>query len=586
MLACLASVHVAYAGGNKERSRIQADFEGLVNVDLSGFETGRPGGSFTVSTTLASPDTFNPIFVRNEATHLVIDRVFAGLVRRNQMTLEYEPYLAAGWTVSEDQTTITFTLREGLTWSDGKPLTAEDFLYARELAFMEGVDGDTRDLFFVGETPAEMETVDKSTLKIVLPRPYAGGMKMATMFPVPKHIFEPVVNESGIEGLRELWSVDTDPTSVVGCGPFLIDSYEEGEEIVFRPNPLYHEKDEKGQRLPYIDQLVVVYSEDEVREMERFLAGELDYLEFRGNEHEALMQRKEELAIELYNAGPADDLSFVAFNQNPIQGPEDRGVLHPQISWLREHDFRRAIAHLIDRKGIIQTVESGFGYPQFSFVPRYSPYHWRKISEKAHKYDPEKAKQLLDDLDYVDSNDDGFREDVDGNKLTLTLVTNSGNSARETIAQMLVQEAAAIGIEIIFESVEYEDLVEKIGTSYDWELAILGLTDSIDPVHLSNVFPSSGNLHLIEPGREEPRREWEQRVDKAWDKANLTLDEGQRKSGFQTVQQIWIEELPWVYTYAPAYLVAGKSRWANFTPQPADGYRWEGFVHAVYQKED
>ncbi len=572
------------AGGNKERSRSGSDFEGLRNVDRSGFETGRPGGQFAVATTLGRPDTFNPVFVNDEPTHLVVDRMYAGLVRRSQMTLEYEPYLASGWTVSEDETAITFSIREGLTWSDGKPLTAEDFVYSRELAFAEGVDGDTRDLFFVGDTPAELEQVDQTTVRLVLPRPYAGAMRMASFHPVPKHIFEPVVEEEGIDGLREMWNVDADPASIVGCGPFLLESYTP-EEVVFRRNPLYHERDEQGRRLPYIEQLAVVYSEDEVAEMELFLDGKLDYLEFRGNEYEALAQRKEELGIELYNAGPADDLSFVAFNQNPIEAPEDGGVPEPQLSWLSEVELRRAVTHLIDRNGIIRSVEAGFGYPQYSFVPQYSPYHWDKIADEAYTYDPEKAKQLLDDLDFVDTNDDGFREDGKGNKLSLSLITNKGNTDRETIGRMLVQEAAAIGVEIVFEAVEYEELVERIGTSYDWELAILGLTDSIDPVDLSNVFPSNGNLHLIEPGRVEPRREWEKQVDDAWDRANLTLDEGRRKSGFRRVQEIWIKQIPWTYTYAPAYLVAAKERWRNFAPQPVEGYRWEGFVHAVFEEE-
>ena len=99
----------------------------LAPIDHSAWEQGKPGGRFVLAN-ISDPKTFNPVLAKETSTTDITDRMFASAVRRNQLTLEWEPHLAERWEISEDQQTITLHLRAGLTWSDLDPP-------------LEGVDG-------------------------------------------------------------------------------------------------------------------------------------------------------------------------------------------------------------------------------------------------------------------------------------------------------------------------------------------------------------------------------------------------------------------------------------------------------------
>ena len=180
---------------------------------------------------------------------------------------------------------------------------------------------------------------------------------------------------------------------------------------------------------------------------------------------------------------------------------------------------------------------------------------------------------------------DGFREDPNGNRISLTLSTNSGNRERESIITLFAQEASGVGIEVTVNPIDFNALVGQLTSSYDWEMIVIGLTGSIDPITGVNVYPSDGALHMIEPQQESPRRDWEKRVDEAWQTANFTTDEEQRKEGWQTIQEIWIEELPWVFTYNAAVMGAYRSNWGNIFPHPIDGYGTGALLEVIYDKD-
>ena len=115
-------------------------------------------------------------------------------------------------------------------------------------------------------------------------------------------------------------------------------------------------------------------------------------------------------------------------------------------------------------------------------------------------------------------------------------------------------------------------------------MILIGLTGSVDPVSGANVYPSHGGLHMIEPGQESPRRDWEKAVDAAWDEANLTTDDEQRMRGFRTLQEIWIDEVPWAYTFAPAVMHAYRNTLGNVKPHPLNGYGMTGIVDRLFVK--
>ena len=567
-----------------EAAAAVSQFEGILDIAHDGWEVGSPGGRFVMST-FVEPKSFNGIVAKEVSTTDITSRLYSSAVRRNQMTLEWEPALAESWVISEDQKSITLTLRPNLVWSDGDDLTAEDFVFSvNEIYYHEDVETSARNALMVGSEPSVWELIDERTFKITLPSVYAGIFEISSIAPAPMHILAPLVEEQGAAAVNSFWGVDTDVTAIPSSGPFVIAEYVPGERVILRRNPHYYERDDAGVRLPYIDEFVMVIVEDMDTQLAKFLAGELDLLEARGEDISVLLDRKAELDFELYSVGPAFSTQFITFNQNPIEGEEDAGIEPPVLDWLSNTSFRQAMAHLIDRQTIVNNVYYGFAYPQYSFIPLVSPYYWADAPMAAFGFNPESAKELLNSIDYVDRDGDGWREDPAGNRIQLTLNTNSGNRQREAIGEIFTQEARAIGIDLTFEPEDFNSLVTKLVATYDWQMILIGLTGSIDPIGGQNVYPSTGNLHMIEPGQTSPRREWEKIVDAAWEEANLTTDEEQRKRGFQKIQEQWIEQVPWAYTVNSAVIHAYKNTWGNLKPQSVDGYSWDGIIERVYLK--
>ena len=322
----------------------------LEPVDHSAWERGRHGGRFVV-TNISDAKTFNPVVAKETSTTDITDRMFAGIVRRSQLTLEWEPGLAERWDISEDQKTITLYLRSGLTWSDGDPITADEIVWSvNEIYKNEEVETSTRDALIVGDEFAEFELIDDLSYRIVLPSVYAGIFEIASIGPMPRHIFEPLIEADGAAAVNSFWGVDTDVSTIVGNGPFLIDEYVPSERVVMTPNPNYYEKDEWGQQLPYLDEFVIEFVEDQDTKLARFVAGETDALGLRGEDYGVLVDQQESDNFLIYNVGPASSTQFITFNQNPIEGDEDGGIEPPALTWLSNKTFRQAMAHLIDRQ--------------------------------------------------------------------------------------------------------------------------------------------------------------------------------------------------------------------------------------------
>lgn len=581
------SVEVAFAyeddvaAGRFEgiRPAVFADrFPGLETVDYDSWESGRPGGVVRVGLLGTPPATFNPVTARTFLEKEVVQATQGTLVRRNQLSLRWEPHLAESWTSAEDGRSITLRLRRGLRWSDGVSLDADDFVWAvNEVYLAEDSPYSEKDFFIVDGRRVRFEALDEHSIRVSSTVPYAGLLELANISPLPRHVLEPLLSRGGMAALAGVGSAEN-PTGLPFSGPFVIGSVE-GRQVTLRANSYYHERDEAGRRLPYLDGMTLVY-EAHPEDLIGGIADEsLDYAIVAREYVDVVVDRFSDYRV--VNAGPSTNTVFIAFNMNPVEGPGDGGIRPPVVDWTNNKTFRIAMAHLVNRDRILEESDLVYAVPQYSPVWTNSPYYWREAEFLGYSYNPERAARLLDSIDFVDRDGDGVREDPDGNPLELELRTNN-DRARVAVMESMIEEAAAVGVRIRGEVVPFGDLVERLTTSYDWEMVIIGLSGSVDPIGGGNVYPSWGPSHLVEPLQESPRREWEALVDEAWAQANFTLDEEERRAGFRVLQQIWTEEVPWIFTYNEIVTVAAGIGLGNVKPHAVFGGRWVGFAHRLY----
>ncbi len=557
----------------QEKSR----FDGVSGIVYDGFAAGKKGGSFVTVLSGGEPKTFNPALLSDPIVTHVAGLMNAALVRRNQMTMEWEPWLAENWVISGGEKEITFHLREGLKWSDGEPITAGDWVFAATVALTPGIQGNGWERFFIENGIAGFVAVDDMTVKLVLPAPYSGAFEIAATYPLPEHILKPVL-EAGPEAFNAFWAKDTDVKAVVGSGPFVMSRYEPGRVLEMAPNPHYFERDSHGAKLPYIDTYVVQFVEDPDAAVEELLSGRIDHCILSPKDAVRTAAVKKDLDIELYDAGPDTVTLFIAFNQNPA------GVEPAALEWLTDKSFRLALSHLVDRKTMIEEFSAGLGYPLVTFMPRSSPYYWEGAQAAAPGYDPGRARQLLDRSGYQDRDGDGIREDQHGNTIELTIRTNEDNAVRVAICEQFSREAKAAGIKISSVAEPFNAIVTRLISSFYWELLLIGFAGEIDPIEQGAIFLSNGSQHIIEPGQDHPGRDWEAYVDAAWSEATATLDEEVKKAAFEKVQRTWIEEAPWVYTYSSAVVHAFKRRWGNIFPRSAEGYGLGAILPRIYER--
>jgi peptide/nickel transport system substrate-binding protein len=259
--------------------------------------------------------------------------------------------------------------------------------------------------------------------------------------------------------------------------------------------------------------------------------------------------------------------NFVVFNQNPGVNPKTAKpfVAPHKLKWFEDVRFRRAVAYAIDKKRIIDVVKNGLGYPQYSPESPSVGFFYNGNVPK-YDYDLVKARALLAEMGFKDRNNDGVLKDVEGRSLEFNLYVNADNTERVDIAGIVRHDLESLGIKVNLQLIEFNTLVSKLTSTFDWEAIVLGLTGSIDPHFGQNVWLSSGQLHMWYPQQKTPATEWEKRLDELFALGAEEMDEKKRKTYYDEYQKIIAEETPMVYTALSARLTAVRNKFGNLKP--------------------
>ena len=507
-----------------------------------------------VDAILSDPKTFNPVLSGDATSSAVGAMLFDGLVTLNPITMETEPALARSWTVSEDGLEIVFTLREGLKWSDGQPLTADDVVFTfNELYLNEAIPSSARDTLKIGESQQfpVVEKVNEQQIKFTLPEPFAPFFDTIGKSILPKHILKPTVDRKDSNGnplFLSTWGVDTPPEKLVANSAYRIKEYANGQRIIFERNPYYWKKSETGEELPHIKEVVWQIVESTDTSFLQFRSGSLDSLGVSPEFFSLLKKEEERSNFTIYNGGATYKSNFIFFNLN--QGTRNgKPVVDPiKSEWFNNVKFRQAIAYSIDRQRMINNIFRGLGQLQNSQISQQSPFYDESIV--GYDYDLEKAKALFKEAGFS-YNSQQQLIDKNGNRVRFSLTTNAGNKIREAMGTQIKQDLSKVGIQVDFKPLAFNLLVDRMDNTLEWECILLGFSGISDPNNGANVWYPDGNLHMFNQAKEglEGRKvaDWEREIASLYIKAAKELDEEKRKEIYAEAQQMVSDNLPFIY---------------------------------------
>jgi peptide/nickel transport system substrate-binding protein len=521
-----------------------------------------------VVATGTDPKTFNYALIQESPN--IASFTYEALATENAVTKEVEPALAEAWEISDDKLSFIFTLREGLKWSDGKPLTVEDVVFSFNDIYMNPhIPTYTQDGLRIGESKAfpTVRKLDNRRIEFILPEPYSPFLRTiaAGVAILPEHALRQAVATKRPDGRPEFlstWGTDTDPAKIIVNGPYTIESYTPSQRLVFRRNPYYWRKDDRGNQQPQIERAIWQIVENAETSLMQFRSGGLDLLEIGPASFQLLKREEQRGNFTIQNAGPDSGTSFITFNLN--QGKRNGKPLVDPIKsrWFNNVAFRQAVAYGINRQAMINNILRGLGETQNSPISVPSPYFLSpQEGLKVYDYNPEKAKKLLLSAGFKYDRK-GQLLDADGNRVRYAMLISSGG--RPLITAQIQRDLSKIGIQVDLQFLDFSIVGEKISNTLDWECWYGAITGGIEPASGTNIWSVDGNFHVFNQKPQAGQApiegwqvsDWERQIDRLYVRGAREFDETKRKAIYAETQQLAQEYLPFIHLFNPLALAA------------------------------
>ena len=536
---------------------------GTVYEDM---ELGVQGGTITIAG-IEDPKGWNNHTAHETSTTWFTNRMHRGLVNLDHISGAIVPDLAKSWEISDDGLVITFHLREGIKWSDGTPITADDVVFTyNDLILNEDVDCNSRDgQLLPDDTYPVCEKVDVNTVSFTMSVIFRPALNSLGFNIMPKHVLAQYVHKLNpavpVGTFNEAWTLDTPLTELVGNGPWIVSDYQPNVSVTMVRNPYYYGYDPAGTQLPYYDTVIsaIVTNQD------------VSMLKFRNGETDVYGLRPEDIAI-LLPEGATRGFQVLITDQ-PGYGTtwfmpnQDIGLAEGTDAEKRELfrnvNFREALAHTIDKETMVRNVLNGLGGPQWSPVSVPSPFYAGRdfyggpITENnavMFEYDPAKAAGILDDLGIIDQDGDGWRDLPSGDPLTIELNAND-NTISIAYCLILQDDWRAVGLNATFQIVDFNTLVDRLfGSSGDF--IQLGLTGGDEPNGGSNVYRSCGGLHAYRFSACDEPDEIDLRIDELLALGAGTFDLDAAFDYYVEYQQLLSHQLGYIYLVVASFQYA------------------------------
>ncbi len=560
-LACLATLSSAKSppqGGSHEELLL-----------ISG-EVGRRGGRLVVALR-AEPKTLNPLIAVDAPSREVIAAMQADLIHISRATQLTEPALARSFKVSRDGLQYTLKLRQGLRFSDGHPLDADDVLFSFRLYLDENVHAPQRDLLIVGGKPIAVRKLDSHTLLFRLPSPYGVGERLFDGIAIlPRHLLEKPYQEGK---LGQIWNLMTPASEWAGLGPFRLKQYVPGQRLVLERNPYYWKADTAGNRLPYLDELVFLFVPSADAQVLRFQSGETDIISRLGAENYSVLSR-ESRGYTMMDAGASLEYNFLFFNLNDLGGKASPETIRKQ-KWFREVKFRQAVSAAVDREAIVRLVYQGRGAPLWGPV---TPGNRRWVNAAlAHPARSlERSRELLRQAGFSwknGPNGEAVLVESNGAPVEFSILTSSSNADRTKMATLIQDDLKQLGMRAQVVPLEFRSLLDRVMQTKEYDACVLALGSfDADPNSDINVWLSSGGTHFWNPSQTHPATAWEAEIDHLMQQQLTERRHEARKRLYDRVQEILAENQPMIFLASPDILVGARNSVGNFRPAVLEPY--------------
>ncbi|MFQ3670888.1 MAG: ABC transporter substrate-binding protein [Verrucomicrobiia bacterium] len=564
LVGLAAVVAVTAVGLHPGGSLPEREFPPLpAGVAVSGQPPGQYGGVLVLSNA-GEPTGFNPLVIEDADSAEISRLMFTGLTTVDPVTQETVPALAESWEIGDDLKTYTFRLREGVRWSDGEPITADDVIFTFEAVFDPETPNRYSQQYTIAGERIGVEKLDALTVRFVTPDLYAPFLNDVGFIPIlPKHKLGKALREGR---LAQAWTIQTgmaNPEELVSSGPFRLLSYRPGDRLLLIPNPHYWKADSLGQRLPYVDLVVVKFVKDSNAELVLFATGQTDISGIPGPDVTWVRRGEETYDFTIYDQGPSTSISFIFFNQHPGRNERGEPFVPPhKLAWFTDRRFRQAISHGFDREGIVQGVFFGRATPLHSIIGP-GNLRWHNPNTTQFNYDPERARELLAEAGFKRDPNQGPLRDREGNEVEFEVLVPAASATSPQIITSFAENMKDLGIRVRLTTIDFGTMIARTSQTFNYEAGIMGFTGGGDPSGGKAIYRSDGRLHLWHPGQESPATEWEARIDQIMDLSERTFDYAERKELIDELQEIFAVERPLIFLVTPNAYLGIKNKWQN-----------------------
>ncbi|MFW6100287.1 MAG: ABC transporter substrate-binding protein [Bacteroidota bacterium] len=471
--------------------------------------------------------TLDPAFAKSQTLIWPVHQLFNGLVQMDS-ALNVQPCIAKSWDISDDGKTYTFHLRNDVYFHDhhlfpdgeGRKVKASDFVYSLKRTYAPETASPGAWIFNYLDKKKGPQAINDSILQIHLKRPFPAFLGLLTMkycSVVPREIVEHYGDEFG--------------RHPVGTGPFHFKMWREGEKLIFRKNPHYFEKDDQGNRLPYLDAVSITFISDKQSEFLEFIKGDMDFLSglSPANKNELLtrtgqLNPKYKGEIKMYTQ-PYLNTEYLGFLV-------DDSMETVQNSPASDKLVRKAINYGFDRTKMMKYLRNNIGTPANNgFIPKGLP-AFSKDSIKGYTYNPDKARSLLKKAGHPQG------EGLSTIKLTTT-------DDYKDLCEFIQHQLSDIGIKINIEvstGATFRDMVANSKLLFfrgSW------IADYPDAENYMALFYSEN----FSPGGPNYTHYENPEYDRLYEKALNTMDAKKRQRYYRQMDRMIIEDAPIVPLY-------------------------------------